>query len=444
MEEKSIYDNFDKALYKSDQTDQIENNAQQTEATNNFSGILNVLEGMIKSGNFKTGFSGWQIDAEGNAEFNDGTFRGTFNIGGTTITIDNTKNIQENLDTISAAGGGVLYLQAGTYTLTSNILIPSGVTLRGVSRDSVIINCGGSYSVQMAGTDVYDTGTVALNTGDTTVVGTGTTWTSAMVGRYIFLDGSWYEITAFTDTTHITIDTYQGANLSGSDYSLANINVNSAITKLTIVDAGGAALYVTNAIEPVVDDLAIYNSVIGLSAEFVQFIKLNVSAVGNESNVDFNYVYGFKIDFCEFDEATVGDGLSLTNSGDGTLFDSEFNNNDDNGIRCTNVRDVTFISFNTNGNGAKGIEFVSGNSNCTLISIVSANNISDGVKLTATTDNITMSGSLRDNGGYGINIAAASCDNNILNGINASGNSSGSILDSGTGTLKSTTVNILP
>lgn len=35
--------------------------------------------GVIKSANYKTGVSGWQIDYNGNAEFSNGVFRGTFN-----------------------------------------------------------------------------------------------------------------------------------------------------------------------------------------------------------------------------------------------------------------------------------------------------------------------------------------------------------------------------
>src|SRR3990167_3528943 len=78
-------------------------------------------------------------------------FRGRFEVGGTTITITTTDDIQENLDLIESEGGGTLYLQNGTYTLTADILIPSGVTLRGISRDGVIINCNTSYAKKSQG-----------------------------------------------------------------------------------------------------------------------------------------------------------------------------------------------------------------------------------------------------------------------------------------------------
>lgn len=61
----------------------------------------------------------------------------------------------------------------------------------------------------------YTTGTiVSVANGGTAVVGSGTTWTADMVGRYIQItqttaanggDGFWYEIGGWTDATHITL-----------------------------------------------------------------------------------------------------------------------------------------------------------------------------------------------------------------------------------------------
>jgi len=61
----------------------------------------------------------------------------------------------------------------------------------------------------------YATGSIVSIANDgVDVIGTGTTWTADMVGRYINIpqttaalggDGLWYEIGAFTDATHITL-----------------------------------------------------------------------------------------------------------------------------------------------------------------------------------------------------------------------------------------------
>lgn len=70
----------------------------------------------------------------------------------------------------------------------------------------------------MTATTNYTTGTVTtLAAAGTAVTGSGTTWTSAMIGRYIRIttEGNWYPITAVTDTTHLTIGKpYEGTAIA--------------------------------------------------------------------------------------------------------------------------------------------------------------------------------------------------------------------------------------
>jgi len=397
-----------------------------------------MVDGIQKSQNFLTGVSGWQIDAEGNAEFNDGTFRGTFNIGGTTITIDNTQDIQENLDIIDAAGGGTLYLQNGTYTLTSNILIPSGVLLKGVSRDGVILDCNTSYSVQIAGTNAYSTGTVTINNGSTGLVGSGTTWTSAMIGRYVLLDGSWYEITAFTDTTHITISTYEGTNLAGSVYVIATVNFTGSISTLTIQNATASGFVVQYSQEALIDDIYVTSCGTGINMDYVVFPRMLVTSNANGVNLDMNYVFGFTIDFCDFSYSTTGAGIVMTNSGNANMYSSSVTDNTGDGISMTSCKKIPIIGCDISGNGGQGIEMVSGCNDNQIIGGDFDGNTSDGIKLTASSDRNTISSvSILNNGGYGINIAASTCDGTQIIAPAFSNNTSGNINDSGTDTFTS-------
>lgn len=69
----------------------------------------------------------------------------------------------------------------------------------------------------------YTTGTITATNGSTTIAGAGTTFTAAMVGRYIKVneDGYWYKITAFTNATTITIEqNYQGTTAAGAGYTI--------------------------------------------------------------------------------------------------------------------------------------------------------------------------------------------------------------------------------
>jgi len=73
----------------------------------------------------------------------------------------------------------------------------------------------------------YTTGTVAVTNGSDAVVGTGTAFIAAMVGRYFQItsasgDGLWYKVDTRTDNTHITLENYyQGDSGSGLNYKIA-------------------------------------------------------------------------------------------------------------------------------------------------------------------------------------------------------------------------------
>lgn len=67
----------------------------------------------------------------------------------------------------------------------------------------------------------YTTGTVTVTNNSASVVGSGTIWTSAMVGRWFQAneDQYWYRIASFTDTTHITLESvFEGTTKAGDTY----------------------------------------------------------------------------------------------------------------------------------------------------------------------------------------------------------------------------------
>jgi len=101
-----------------------------------------------------------------------------------------------------------------------------------------LITLRGRLNVRNLGIADYTTGTiVSVANEGTAVVGSGTTWTADMVGRYIQItqttaagggDGFWYEIGAFTDATNITLlKPYQGtAIVAGSaTYTIGQVPV---------------------------------------------------------------------------------------------------------------------------------------------------------------------------------------------------------------------------
>jgi len=73
----------------------------------------------------------------------------------------------------------------------------------------------------------YTTGTASIAAGGTVITGVGTTFTQAMVGRYIQFtsgDGLWYEIASFASTTSISLlAPYEGTIVSGSAFTIGEI-----------------------------------------------------------------------------------------------------------------------------------------------------------------------------------------------------------------------------
>jgi hypothetical protein len=74
----------------------------------------------------------------------------------------------------------------------------------------------------------YTTGSIAVTSGSAAVVGTGTTFTAAMVGRWLSItdatepgQGYWYRILSYTSATAITLyNVYQGTTGSGFTYRI--------------------------------------------------------------------------------------------------------------------------------------------------------------------------------------------------------------------------------
>lgn len=74
----------------------------------------------------------------------------------------------------------------------------------------------------------YTAGTLAVTNNSTTITGTGTTFTAAMVGRYLQVtdgtDGKWYRIKTFTSATVIVLENfYEGPTGNGKNYRIGEV-----------------------------------------------------------------------------------------------------------------------------------------------------------------------------------------------------------------------------
>jgi hypothetical protein len=101
-----------------------------SEMMNNMTGVQRVQSGQIQSANFVSGSAGWQILANGNVEFNNGTFRGDLLIGSATssaVAIDASAGTI-SLDYNNAVAGTIsgLHTAHGTEIQYLKLLASSG------------------------------------------------------------------------------------------------------------------------------------------------------------------------------------------------------------------------------------------------------------------------------------------------------------------------------
>lgn len=409
---------------------------------------LFLTYGSMKSPNYSRGRRGWAISHEGLAEFQN------IRVGSQIITLSAGDSIQAAVNELNNSGrGGIISLQDGTWEFGADtISLYSNITIQGISPNKTILDfnsTAGKLSIQ--GTNVYSTGSIfSISTNGQTVTGNeGCSWLTSGITALrdsFFINGRWHLIAATTsNTTMVLAEPYFGPTVTNGDtYRVSSIVSGVVLNNLMVKGSTGSAIDCDNASIIGLNGVVIMNSNIGVDMAYCsQSFANEIVSTGNTS-------HGVSLDNCGlFDWEGVftpfngGDGVNMTSCRTIPIVTSSSDRNTGNGYKMTSCKDI-YLNVEAARNTI-GIEAVSGNDNIMMdICLVDANS-SDGIKLTATTDNSKISTTnITNNGGWGINIAAATCDNNILLGVTASGNSSGSLTDSGTGTLKSTTVNVIP
>lgn len=76
--------------------------------------------------------------------------------------------------------------------------------------------------------DDYTTGTLTVTNGNQTVTGSGTTFTTKMVGQWLQVtdgsDGNWYRVSDFVSTTSLTLENYyQGTSGSSKSFRIGQV-----------------------------------------------------------------------------------------------------------------------------------------------------------------------------------------------------------------------------
>ncbi len=383
----------------------------------------------------------FSVDMSGNLTASKGTFTGNLKIGGLIINVATTDDIQTAINTVNAAGGGQVVLSNGTHTLSSDITLYSNVSLVGQNSASSIIDFQSTaHSIKAVGSNAYTTGTLSVSNNSQSVVGVGTTWTNAMVGRSILLSGIWYPIVAVGSTTTLTIAfAYAGNTLAASTYTIASVLTNITLDSLTIQNStsNGVSFNYTN--DSQTRSLTFINCTTGFSIQNTSaldvFYTIPVACgTGFSASNTYNIVIR---DLLVVSSTTAGVVLNTCQFIDGISI--EVLNTTGVGISFTSVMNTNLSSISSRNSSGIGMELVSGNANIAIFNVDFRNNGSDGLKLTASSNDcyVTLCNFI-SNGGYGLNIANSNCNRTLVIGNNFSSNSSGAASDSGTTTKIST------
>jgi len=402
----------------------------------NYDKLMRVKSGNIQSGNFSSGISGWAIHDNGLAEFMN------VNIGYSQVTVAPGQNIQTAINQMALVGGTV-FLTNGIHYVNNDLILANNVTIRGENGVGTVIDFGNHpYGIRIKGSNVYNTGTASVNVGSMNVSGSGTTWTSSMIGQQIFLSGYAYNILTVPSTTSLTIDQqYTSPGLSGNlvngSYAICNAIGGVELFEITVQNSSDEAIDIeyTN-ISIIMENVQVYTSNYGIYINQCGGFTYNNGYIYacnygfycyNSDAITFQNISSYNI--------AIGDGIYFNNSGDSTIFNFDSSNCNGNGITFVNSFNTEIYAGTVNDNSGKGIEMVSGNNSIVLEGCTISGNTSDGVKLTATSNqNIVGSNVITANGGWGINIANANCSNNILNGNVYTTNTAGTYTNSGTST----------
>lgn len=355
------------------------------------------------------------------------------------LTIQPQDNFQSYLNLAQTAGGGVVNLNpTSTFYPTSDIIVPSNVTIN-FNGATVDFNHQ-AYGFKVTGVNVYSTGTLTSITSGVNVVGSGTVWKSNITPfvDQLFVNGQWMIIASVTDNTHLTLlEGYDGPTVSGSSYIIGIPSQNVTFNQCTIQNSTATAIKIDYARFQTINNVALVNNNAGMVHTYVTEFQINEITPTGCTLDGIKITNGGRYNWSSVNSVNNGgNGILLSGIRSMGISQGALSSNVSAGCSLTNCSDVDLFDFDANVNGTYGIVGVSGNSNITLITPMIRANTSDGVQFSASCNNCKITtGDFENNGGYGINIADNTSNNNIIGFNTFVSNSSGAVHNSGTGTL---------
>lgn len=169
----------------------------------------------------------WPMPSTTSTTYSTGTIAITQ--GGTTVTGTTTVFTDALEGQYLKTSDGELYLIESVTDATHLELNRPyvGATITGATYIISSINITVYYKrgVKALSAADYTTGTITITNNSTVVTGSGTTFTSAMVGRYLkTTDGFWYRIASYTSATVIGLEKPYSSSVSGASFTIGEMS----------------------------------------------------------------------------------------------------------------------------------------------------------------------------------------------------------------------------
>lgn len=274
----------------------------------------------------------------------------TVNSGQSILSIDNTQDIQDAINTVSNTGGGTLYLKGGTYNLSSNISIPSNVIMQGVGSGGTILDFGGAaYQVRVVGSSgahIQSPAIKGITVQNSSIEGIRIDYVDNFLGNDIECN-----------------DCSKG--IYATNVSIFNINIYSSDSCGTGIEIDTCSVMTLN------------NQSVSVSTSAGGFIFTNVdNATFINSSTESGTGVGILLDTCSdftLDSFSVtgmsGIGISLNGTSIMSASSGTITNNGSDGIKLVNTLNCQFVTSNINTNGGYGVNITSAGSQKNLFAI---------------------------------------------------------------------------
>ena len=272
-----------------------------------------------------------------------------------------------------ADGNSSVFVKAGTYVESSDIMLPNMGKLIGETLGAVTIVLLGGASIKIDGSNgIKETvGTIDVSHESTTVTGNGTTFTNLSAGQFILIGNNYFGIASITNDTSLELsDTYRGKSQTGANYVAQAMYTGVIMENLVVAGSSGTGLFCRGVRFCHVHDVALSQNT----------VNLEIQDVGD---------CGFEA--MSIQHATLGPGVRIRNSVDILFAHCNVYNNVGHGIEILDAsNNLSFDACSVSCNDLCGFLF---DSNSNHISITDGNckqNASHGIHTLSSATHIVI------------------------------------------------------